>query len=412
MTAGQAPQFRWPYSIGRHGRKAVLWSHTRHVSTHARDLGTVARKGATQSGAAHATFDRARERHRPWRARHGRRERAAHAVPARLPRVLGRLGRGAAGVRGVLPCRRPGPARLCRAPPSPRDWRPTASSSLCATSWGSASTSLPADPSCWWRTTGAPRSPMPRPWRRRRASPSWSIINGVHPGPFQRALLEDDAQRQASSYMHYLRDPRAEERLSANNFEKLMGMLVRFGPQPWLTPEKRAGYLEAWSPPGALTGMLNWYRASPLLVPKPGEAIDPASQPLKLDPARFRVRMPHLVIWGMDDRALLPVTRADAARLLRRPHRARDPRRRPLGRAPEDGRGDRPHPRLLRSAGPARASGSGRSADQRHGEPIRLPGHRAARRRRRACRATRRPSMSASPSWPCPASTARRSSRS
>jgi epoxide hydrolase 4 len=45
-------------------------------------------------------------------------------------------------------------------------------------------------------------------------------------------------------------------------------------------------------------------------VPKPGEAIDPAAQPLKLDPAKFRVRMPHLVIWGMDDRALLPVTRA------------------------------------------------------------------------------------------------------
>ena len=136
------------------------------------------------------------------------------------------------------------------------------------------------------------------------------IINGVHPGPFQRALIEDDAQRQASSYMHYLRDPRAEERLSANNFEKLMGMLVRFGPQPWLTPQKRAGYLAAWSPPGALTGMLNWYRASPLLVLKPGEAIDPASRPLELDPARFRIRMPHLVIWGMDDRALLPVTRA------------------------------------------------------------------------------------------------------
>jgi epoxide hydrolase 4 len=136
------------------------------------------------------------------------------------------------------------------------------------------------------------------------------IVNGVHPSPFQRALLEDDAQRQASSYLHYLRDPRAEERLSANDFEKLMGMLVRFGPQPWLTPEKRAGYLEAWSPKGALTGMLNWYRASPLLVPKPGEAIDPAAQPLRLDPAKFRVRMPHLVICGMDDRALLPVTRA------------------------------------------------------------------------------------------------------
>ena len=55
--------------------------------------------------------------------------------------------------------------------------------------------------------------------------------------------------------------------------------------------------------------MLNWYRASPLVVPKPGEAVDPAKV-LKLDPAQLRVRMPHLVIWGMDDRALLPVARA------------------------------------------------------------------------------------------------------
>jgi pimeloyl-ACP methyl ester carboxylesterase len=135
------------------------------------------------------------------------------------------------------------------------------------------------------------------------------VINGVHPGPFQRALVEDEAQRAASAYMHYLRDPRAEERLSANNFEKLLGMLSRFGPQPWLTPAKCAGYLEAWSPPGALTGMLNWYRASPLVVPHPGEAVDPAKV-MKLDPAQLRVRMPHLVIWGMDDRALLPVARA------------------------------------------------------------------------------------------------------
>jgi pimeloyl-ACP methyl ester carboxylesterase len=72
-----------------------------------------------------------------------------------------------------------------------------------------------------------------------------AVINGVHPGPFQHALIEDEAQRKASAYMHYLRDPKAEERLSANNFEKLMGMLSRFGPQPWLTPEKRTAYLEA-----------------------------------------------------------------------------------------------------------------------------------------------------------------------
>ncbi len=139
-----------------------------------------------------------------------------------------------------------------------------------------------------------------------------AVINGVHPGPFQRALIEDEAQRRASAYMHALRSPEAEARLSANDFEKLMGMMERFGPQPWLTAEKRAGYLEAWRQPGALTAMLNWYRASPLLVPKEGEVVD-ASRVMKLDPAQLRVRMPHLVIWGMDDRALLPVSRAALA---------------------------------------------------------------------------------------------------
>jgi pimeloyl-ACP methyl ester carboxylesterase len=139
-----------------------------------------------------------------------------------------------------------------------------------------------------------------------------AVINGVHPGPFQRALIEDEAQRRASSYMHYLRAPEAEARLSANGYEKLLGMLSRFRPQPWLTPEKQVAYVEAWSAPGALTAMLNWYRASPLLVPQPGETVDPAKV-MKLDPALLRIRMPHLVIWGMDDRALLPVSRATLA---------------------------------------------------------------------------------------------------
>jgi pimeloyl-ACP methyl ester carboxylesterase len=139
-----------------------------------------------------------------------------------------------------------------------------------------------------------------------------AVINGVHPGPFQQALIADEAQRQASAYMHDLRDPGAEERLSADNFAKLLATLNRFGPQPWLTPERQKRYVEAWSPPGALTGMLNWYRASPLLVPHPGERVDPAKV-MKLDPAQLRVRMPHLVIWGMEDGALLPVSRRTLA---------------------------------------------------------------------------------------------------
>ena len=42
-------------------------------------------------------------------------------------------------------------------------------------------------------------------------------------------------------------------------------------------------------------------------MPKVGERVDPGALP-KLEPERLRVRMPHLLIWGMDDKALLPVS--------------------------------------------------------------------------------------------------------
>jgi len=48
--------------------------------------------------------------------------------------------------------------------------------------------------------------------------------------------------------------------------------------------------------------MINWYRASPLVVAQPGVPVDPP--PLPLD--RLHVRCPHLLIWGQGDTALLP----------------------------------------------------------------------------------------------------------
>jgi pimeloyl-ACP methyl ester carboxylesterase len=70
-----------------------------------------------------------------------------------------------------------------------------------------------------------------------------------------------------------------------------------------MTAEDHAAYLEAWSQPGALTGGLNYYRASPLHPPAAGE---PGAASVRLDPAMVTVRVPTLVIWGMGDRALLP----------------------------------------------------------------------------------------------------------
>ena len=69
-----------------------------------------------------------------------------------------------------------------------------------------------------------------------------------------------------------------------------------------MSAEDRAAYVEAWSQPGALTGGLNYYRAS-LMYP-PTET-DPGPAKLQLKPEDFRVRVPTLVLWGERDRALL-----------------------------------------------------------------------------------------------------------
>lgn len=131
------------------------------------------------------------------------------------------------------------------------------------------------------------------------------IINGVHPAPFQHALLNDPAQIKASQYMHKLCAPAAEERFSADEFALLFKMFAAFSDLSWMTDDEHQGYLDAWRQPGALTGMLNWYRASPVYVPSVGEDTS-ARANLFDDPRKLRVKSPHLLIWGQRDAALLP----------------------------------------------------------------------------------------------------------
>jgi pimeloyl-ACP methyl ester carboxylesterase len=50
--------------------------------------------------------------------------------------------------------------------------------------------------------------------------------------------------------------------------------------------------------------MLNWYRASPLVVPPPGITVPLPDMLLRLS---RKIRIPTLVVWGMKDPALLPV---------------------------------------------------------------------------------------------------------
>jgi pimeloyl-ACP methyl ester carboxylesterase len=118
------------------------------------------------------------------------------------------------------------------------------------------------------------------------------IINAPHPTVFNRELHENPAQQQASQYMLMFRSPAAEATLSANNYATLATIVG-------VTGEDKDAYIAAWSQPGALTGGLNYYRASRVGPPQPGEDPSAASSP------PLMIRVPTLVIWGEKDTALL-----------------------------------------------------------------------------------------------------------
>lgn len=128
------------------------------------------------------------------------------------------------------------------------------------------------------------------------------VMNGVHPGPFQRAMAAGGAQTDASQYIHALKRDGAEARLSADNYAKLMSAFSAKMDMSWLTPEKLTALKTEWARPGRLTGMLNWYRASPLELGQAGQRIEAPDFPTE----KFHVAMPHLLIWGENDTALLP----------------------------------------------------------------------------------------------------------
>jgi epoxide hydrolase 4 len=138
-----------------------------------------------------------------------------------------------------------------------------------------------------------------RPERVRRLV----ILNAPHPVPFARMLAGDPAQQAASRYMNWLRRPGSEAALAENDFARLDQFFLASGGAGWFDAETRDAYHRAWSQPGALTGGVNYYRASPLYPPTDA---DPGAARLNLDPADFVVRAPTLVVWGEQDRALLP----------------------------------------------------------------------------------------------------------
>ena len=137
------------------------------------------------------------------------------------------------------------------------------------------------------------------------------VVNSPHPWLFMRELANDPKQQAASAYMNWLRGPGSEEGLVANDFKVIERFLEdeQGRPAAWYTPAVRARYRAMWSVPGAaradgqpshaMTGGCNFYRATPLHPPVPGEPVRPLPEA-----SAWQVNVPVRVIWGETDRAL------------------------------------------------------------------------------------------------------------
>jgi len=129
------------------------------------------------------------------------------------------------------------------------------------------------------------------------------IVNSPHPAVFARELAENPVQQKASQYMLAFRSRKTEAMLSANNYAALVGIVMGEGlKKGHFTEEDREAYIAAWSQPGALTGGLNYYRASRVGPPSGDEqarTFEPGARSMD-------VRVPTLMIWGERDVALTP----------------------------------------------------------------------------------------------------------
>ncbi len=117
------------------------------------------------------------------------------------------------------------------------------------------------------------------------------ILNVPHPKVMARALRTSWRQRLRSWYIAFFQLPRVPELLlRAAGFARMQAGLRRSARSGTFVAPELEAYRQAWAQPGALTAMLNWYRAAARYRPR-----------ISL---RKKIQVPTLMIWGARDLAL------------------------------------------------------------------------------------------------------------
>jgi epoxide hydrolase 4 len=117
------------------------------------------------------------------------------------------------------------------------------------------------------------------------------ILNVPHPEVMKRFLKRDLEQLRRSWYIFFFQLPWLPEAvMRAQDWRGIVRALLGSGRMHTFTNEDIEKYKEAWSQPGAMTAMINWYRAAARY-----------QQPGMKAP---QIRVPTLMMWGMKDVAL------------------------------------------------------------------------------------------------------------
>jgi pimeloyl-ACP methyl ester carboxylesterase len=113
------------------------------------------------------------------------------------------------------------------------------------------------------------------------------VMNAPHPTVLRETLRRSTRQKLRSWYAGFFQVPVVPEQLSAAFDYRLMARALRRTSDPGtFTDADLRQYRAAWSQPGALTAMLNWYRAAGRYG---------------IDPVRDRVDVETFVLWGARD---------------------------------------------------------------------------------------------------------------
>ena len=117
------------------------------------------------------------------------------------------------------------------------------------------------------------------------------ILNVPHPSVMRRFLSSNLRQLRRSWYMFFLQVPWLPEALfRARNFKLGTSALLRSSRPDTFSEKDLTQYRAAWSQPGALTAMMNWYRAAFRHRPRIADRT---------------VHVPTRILWGERDAFLL-----------------------------------------------------------------------------------------------------------